>query len=183
MLRTTTMLSVLRTASRSLRTTATSRNLQAATAEKLTIPVPEGSAKPPNPKLDVIVNQIATLNLLEVSELSSLLKKKLNLPETAIMPMGGFAQGAAAPAASSEEEEEAPKTVKTAYKVKMIKFDDKQKVALIKEIKSLFEGMNLVQAKKFVESVPTFVKEDVTKEEAEKLKEALTKIGAIIEIE
>lgn len=65
----------------------------------------------------------------------------------------------------------------------MIKFDDKQKVALIKEMKNLFEGMNLVQAKKFVESVPTLVKEDVTKEEAEKLKETLTKIGAVIEIE
>lgn len=65
----------------------------------------------------------------------------------------------------------------------MTKFDDKQKVALIKEIKNLFEGMNLVQAKKFVESCPTLVKEDVTKEEAEKLKETLTKIGAVIEIE
>lgn len=43
--------------------------------------------------------------------------------------------------------------------------------------------MNLVQAKKFVESVPALVKEDLTKEEAEKLKETLTKIGAVIEIE
>lgn len=65
----------------------------------------------------------------------------------------------------------------------MVKFDDKQKVALIKEIKSLFEGMNLVQAKKFVESCPTVVKEDLSKEDAEKMKESLTKIGAVIEIE
>lgn len=67
--------------------------------------------------------------------------------------------------------------------MKLIKFDDKQKVALIKEVKSLFDGMNLVQAKKFVESVPTLVKEDISKEEAEKLKETLTKIGAVVEIE
>lgn len=67
--------------------------------------------------------------------------------------------------------------------MKLIKFDDKQKVALIKEIKTLFDGMNLVQAKKFVESVPAFVREDVTKEEADKLKETLTKIGAVVEIE
>lgn len=65
----------------------------------------------------------------------------------------------------------------------MVKFDDTKKIALIKEVKNLFEGMNLVQAKKFVESVPTIVKEDISKEEAEKLKEQLTKIGAIIEIE
>lgn len=65
----------------------------------------------------------------------------------------------------------------------MTKFDDKQKVALIKEVKSLLEGMNLVQAKKFVESVPTVVKADISKDEAEKLKEALSKVGAVIEIE
>lgn len=182
MLKTISMMNVLRITSRSIRTSAIARNVQAAAAsEKLTIPVPEGSERPPNPKLDNIVNQIASLNILEVSDLSNLLKKKLNLPDTAMMPMGGFVQ--AGPAKSEEEEAEAPKAVKTAFKVKMVKYDEKQKVALIKEIKNHFDGMNLVQAKKFVESVPTIVKEDVTKEEAEKLKELLTKIGAVIEIE
>lgn len=186
MLRSRAIIDLLKISARSMRSSAVNRNVQAATAgssEKLSIPVPEGSDKPINPKLDNIVNQIASLNILEVSELSSLLKKKLNLPDTAMMPMGGafMAQPAAAPA--EEEEEAVPKTVKTSFKVKMTKFDEKQKVALIKEVKNLFDGMNLVQAKKFVESVPTIVKEDVSKEEAEKLKEALTKIGAVIEIE
>lgn len=67
--------------------------------------------------------------------------------------------------------------------MKLTKFDDKQKVPLIKELKSLLEGFNLVQAKKFVESAPAVVKADVSKDEAEKLKEALTKVGAVIEIE
>lgn len=182
MLKTTSMINLLRITSRSLRTSTISRTAQAATAEKLTTPVSEGSERPPNPKLDVIVSQIASLNILEVSELSTLLKKKLNLPDTAMMPMGGFA-AAPAPLAAEDDEEQAPKTVKSTFKVKMVKFDEKQKVALIKEIKTLFEGMNLVQAKKFVESVPTVVKDEVPKEEAEKLKEALTKIGAVIEIE
>jgi large subunit ribosomal protein L7/L12 len=200
------MFNLIKISARSIKTSTIYRNVQAAsaTAEKLSIPVPEGSDKPFNPKLDTIVNQIASLNILEVSELSSLLKKKLNLPETAMaMPMG-FAQGGAAAApckitnqflnetstdfklfflAEEDEEAAAPKKVQTAFKVKMLKFDDKQKVALIKEIKNLFEGMNLVQAKKFVESVPTLVKEDISKEEAEKLKESLSKIGAVIEIE
>jgi len=79
-----------------------------------------------------------------------------------------------------------------------MKFDDKQKVALIKEVKNLLEGMNLVQvstilimsmiqisyeilqfqAKKFVESAPTVIKSDIGKDEAERLKEAFTKVGA-----
>ncbi|XP_054734004.1 50S ribosomal protein L7/L12 [Anastrepha obliqua] len=151
-------------------------------AEKLVPPPPESEAKPPNPKLDNIVNSIAALNLLEVSELSALLKKKLNLPETSFVPQ--FAAGPARPAGGEEEEEEAaPKKVQTEFKVKLLKFDEKQKVALIKEVKNLLEGMNLVQAKKFVESAPTIVKEGIPKEEAEKLKEAFSKVGAIIEIE
>lgn len=69
------------------------------------------------------------------------------------------------------------------FQVKMTKYDEKQKVALIKEVKGLLEGFNLVQAKKFVESVPTVVKADISKDEAEKLKEALSKVGAVVEID
>ncbi|KAH8380076.1 hypothetical protein KR009_008755 [Drosophila setifemur] len=159
---------------------ATAPAVSGSVAEKLVPPTPEGAVKPPNPKLDGIVNNIAALNLLEVAELSTLLKQKLNLPETAFAPQ--FAAGPAR-AAPEEEEEAAPKKVQTSFKVKLVKFDEKQKVALIKEVKNLLEGMNLVQAKKFVESAPTIVKEDIPKEEAEKLKDALAKAGAVVEIE
>ncbi|XP_058837491.1 large ribosomal subunit protein bL12m [Topomyia yanbarensis] len=149
---------------------------------KLTVPIPDGVDKPVNPKLQSIVDNIAILNLLEVSELSALLKKRLNLPDTALMP-AGFTGGFRSAVAPVDEEEAPPKVVKTTFKVKLVKFDEKQKVALIKEVKNLLDGMNLVQAKKFVESAPTMVKEDIPKDEAEKLKEAFTKVGAIIEIE
>ncbi|GAB0093986.1 mitochondrial ribosomal protein L12 [Sergentomyia squamirostris] len=149
--------------------------------DKMKMPPPEGSADADNPKLVKLVNEIAALNLLEVSELSGLLKRKLNLPDASFMPMAGIPMAGAQ--AAEEEEEQAPKAVQTAFKVKLMKFDEKQKVALIKEVKSLLEGMNLVQAKKFVESAPAIVKEDIPKDEAEKLKEALTKVGAEIVIE
>lgn len=167
---------------RSFMKCATVNNLAAAPqtqGDKLTIPVPEGSDKPANPKLIKIVTDISQLNLLEVSELSSLLKKTLNLPDAPMMP--AFAMAGPGPAA--EEEDEAPKKVQSAFKVKLMKFDDKQKVPLIKEIKRLMDGMNLVQAKQFVESVPAIVREDLPKEEAEKLKDELTKVGAVVEIE
>ncbi|XP_063696097.1 uncharacterized protein LOC134827406 [Culicoides brevitarsis] len=171
---------------RHLSTSARLRSAATATAttQKLEVPPPEGAEKPFNPKLSKIVDEIATLNLLEVSELSSLLKKKLNLPDAPMMPaFGAMPMGGAAPKADEEEEEVAVKKVQTAFKVKLMKFDEKQKVALIKEVKNLLEGMNLVQAKKFVESAPTIVKEDVPKEEADKLKEALSKVGAEIVVE
>lgn len=150
--------------------------------EKLEMPPPEALGGPDNPKLTKLVNEISALNLIEVSELSGMLKKKLNLPDASFMPMTGMGMAQVSPT-EEEEEEAAPKTVQTAFKVKLMKFDDKQKVALIKEIKNLLEGMNLVQAKKFVESAPAIVKEDIPKDEAEKLKEALTKVGADIVIE
>ena len=150
----------------------------------MSMPPPEGVDRPVSPKLAKIADDISALNLLEVSELSSLLKKKLNLPETSFMPAMGVAMPAGGAAAADEDDEAAaPKKVQTSFKVKMVKFDEKQKVALIKEIKGLMDGMNLVQAKKFVESTPALVKDDVSKDEAEKLKEALSKVGAVIEIE
>ena len=56
-------------------------------------------------------------------------------------------------------------------------------VALIKEIKNQVEGMNLVQAKKFVESCPAVVKTDIGKDEAESLKKALEAVGAECTVE
>jgi ribosomal protein L7/L12 len=43
-----------------------------------------------------------------------------------------------------------PVKVQTSFTVKLLKFEDGKKVALIKEIKSLLEGMNLVQVKGFL---------------------------------
>ncbi|XP_046663314.1 54S ribosomal protein L12, mitochondrial [Homalodisca vitripennis] len=97
-----------------------------------------------------------------------------------MMAVGAVAAGGQV---QEDEEEAAPKAVKTDFTVKLMKFDEKQKVPLIKEVKNLIEGMNLVQAKKFVESAPAVVKADISKDEAEKLKEALVKVGAEIVIE
>ena len=77
-----------------------------------------------------------------------------------------------------EEEEAAPVAVQTSFTVKLEKFDAAKKVAVIKAVKSVVEGMNLVQAKKFVESAPAVVKTDLAKDEAEKIKEALIAVGA-----
>lgn len=46
------------------------------------------------------------------------------------------------------QEEEEEKIVQSLFTVKLIKYDEKQKVPLIKEIKALVEGMNLVQVRK-----------------------------------
>lgn len=51
-----------------------------------------------------------------------------------------------------EGEDEGPKTVKTSFTIRLTKFDDTKKVPLIKEVKNIVEGMNLVQVRVVHES-------------------------------
>lgn len=155
-----------------------SAEVQVTATENLTIPPPSNVEKQVSPKIEKLFTEISQLNLIEVSELNDVLKKRLNLPDAP-----AFAVGAVAAPAKDEEEEETPKNVKSSFTVKLMKFDDKQKVPLIKEIKNLVEGMNLVQAKKFVESAPAVVKADISKDEADKLKEAIEKVGGTVEVD
>ena len=96
--------------------------------------------------------------------------------------MAGGPTPAAAPV-EEEVEEVAPVAIQTSFTLKLNSFAADKKVALIKEIKANVEGMNLVQAKKFVESAPAVVKADLAKDEAEKLKAALEGAGATCVIE
>ncbi|KAI8988956.1 ribosomal protein L7/L12 C-terminal domain-containing protein [Pilobolus umbonatus] len=141
------------------------------------IPVP-GTEGNVDPKIAAIVDQIEGLTLLQTSELVSQLKTRLNIQDIA-MPMSMPAGGAAAPAAAAEEEKPAEKTE---FNVKIDKVDAASKAKVIREVKNL-AGLNLVDAKKFVESVPKVLKENLSKEEAEKLKKALEAIGATVILE
>ncbi|EUC65402.1 60S ribosomal protein L7/L12 [Rhizoctonia solani AG-3 Rhs1AP] len=87
--------------------------------------------------------------------------------------------GAPTAAASAEDTpaEEKPKE-KTIFNVKLEKFDPASKAKIIREVKAIMPNMNLVEAKKFVESVPKILKENVPKEEAEKLMKTLKDLGA-----
>jgi len=147
--------------------------MYSAATQPLTEPQSDGSVLTGSPKLEKLYAEITSLTMIEVSEFTELLKVRLNLKD---IPMGAMV--GAPVAAKQDDEEEVVTTVKTSFTVKLMKFDEKQKVSLIKEVKNLMEGMNLVQAKKFVESAPTVIKADIGKDEAEKLKEAFTKVGA-----
>ncbi|CAG5122847.1 unnamed protein product [Candidula unifasciata] len=145
------------------------------------LPPPESdiSKKLYPPKIQKLVEDISHLTLLEVADLNELLKKTLNIRDAPIMAM---AAAAAAPKVE-EEVEVAPQREKVNFTVKLVNFQADKKVQLIKEVKNLLEGVNLVQAKKFVESLPQVVKADITKEEAEKLKESLVAVGAEVVVE
>ena len=136
-----------------------------------------------SPKLTTIVDQIEKLTLLEAAELVAQLKERLNIQDIA-MPSASAAPVAAAPAAeAAPAEEEKPKEkALVTVKLKGLK-DASAKAKVIKEIKALNSNMNLVEAKKFVESAPQILKEGLTKEEAEKLQKAIEAAGGLTETE
>ncbi|KAF9092279.1 hypothetical protein BGX29_010527 [Mortierella sp. GBA35] len=146
-------------------------------ADKLDAP---GSSKDVDPKIVSIVDQISGLTLLQTADLVSLLKTRLNIQEIS-MPVGGGA--AAAPAAAAAPVEEEKVAEKTEFNVKLEKFDAAAKAKLIREIKNIIPGINLVEAKKFVEGAPKVVKENLNKADAEKLKKTLEDLGATVSLE
>lgn len=137
------------------------------------------------PKIQQLVQDIASLTLLEISDLNELLKKTLKIQDVGFMPMGAVAPGAPPAAAAPEAtEEDLPKRKEqTHFTVRLTEAKPVDKVKLIKEIKSHIQGINLVQAKKLVESLPQEIKANVPKAEAEKIKAALEAVGGTVVLE
>ncbi|KAH7943968.1 39S ribosomal protein L12, mitochondrial [Rhipicephalus sanguineus] len=161
-------------------TAAVSATAKSYSTEVLAQPASSAEERHYPEKITRIVDDIAKLTLMEVADLNELLKKTLNIQETPMMAGAWAAPAAAAP--QEEDEGEKVAKVQTSFTVKLLKFDDAKKIQLIKEIKNLMEGINLVQAKKFVESAPQVVKADLPKDEAEKLKSSIEMAGGTCEI-
>ena len=122
-------------------------------------------------KLDGIIEQIAGLSVLELSELVKALEEKFGVSAAAPVAAAGVA---GAPAAAAEE--------KTEFDVVLAGFDAAKKVAIIKAVREVVPGLGLKEAKDIVEGAPKTIKEDVNKEEAEKIKKVLEAQGAKVEI-
>uniref|UniRef100_A0A8C8S8F9 Large ribosomal subunit protein bL12m n=1 Tax=Pelusios castaneus TaxID=367368 RepID=A0A8C8S8F9_9SAUR len=144
----------------------------------------DNAPKEYSPKIQQLVQDIASLTLLEISDLNELLKKTLKIQDMGLMPMGGMMPQHAVESATQEAEEEAlRKPEKVIFTVKLTEVKAVDKVKLIKEVKNWMDGLNLVQAKKLVESLPQEIKANVPKEEAEKIKAALEAVGGIVVLE
>ena len=139
---------------------------------------PLNGAKVYEPKIVNIVENISQLTLREVADLNELLKSTLNIKDIAVA--APIAQAGPSAGAADTEEEKAPE--RDEFAVKLISFSAADKIKLIKALKVAKPEFNLVQAKKFVESVPQMVIEAASKEDCEKMKKDLEEAGGKIEI-
>ncbi|MEF2074537.1 50S ribosomal protein L7/L12 [Consotaella aegiceratis] len=118
-----------------------------------------------------IVEDLSSLTVLEAAELSKMLEEKWGV--SAAAPVAVAAAGGAAAAAEPVEE-------KTEFDV-ILAEAGAQKINVIKEVRAL-TGLGLKEAKDLVDGAPKPVKEGVSKDEADKVKEQLEKAGAKVEI-
>jgi large subunit ribosomal protein L7/L12 len=119
--------------------------------------------------LQKIVDDLSSLTVLEAADLARMLEEKWGVSAAAAVAVAGPAGPAAAPA---EE--------KTEFTVVLAAVGDK-KIEVIKEVRAL-TGLGLKEAKDLVEGAPKPVKEGVNKEEADKIKATLEKVGAKVEL-
>jgi large subunit ribosomal protein L7/L12 len=122
--------------------------------------------------LQKIVDELSTLTVLEAADLAKMLEEKWGVSAAAAVAVAAGPAGAAAGAAAAEE--------KTEFTVVLAAAGDK-KIEVIKEVRAL-TGLGLKEAKDLVEGAPKPVKEGVNKEEADKVKATLEKVGAKVEL-
>ena len=121
---------------------------------------------------DELVNAIAELTVLELSELVKAIEEKFGVKAAA--PAVAVA-AAAAPAAGAAAEE------KDEFNVVLTAVDAAKKIAVIKVVREV-TGLGLKEAKDLVEGAPKAVKENVAKAEAEELKKKITEAGGTVEL-
>ncbi len=121
--------------------------------------------------LQKLVDDLSQLTVLEAADLAKMLEEKWGVSAAAAVAVAA-APGGGAAAAPVEE--------KTEFTVMLTAIGDK-KIEVIKEVRAL-TGLGLKEAKDLVEGAPKPVKEDVSKDEAEKVKAQLEKAGAKVEL-
>ncbi len=122
--------------------------------------------------VNTLADQLVNLTIKEVTELAAVLKDKYGIEPAAaaVAIAAGPAGGGAAPAAAE----------KTEFDV-VLNSGGANKLNVIKEVKNLL-NLGLKEAKDLVDGAPSVLKQGVSKEEANSLKDTLTAAGAEIEV-
>jgi large subunit ribosomal protein L7/L12 len=121
-----------------------------------------------------ILEAIASMTVLEVSELVKAMEEKFGVSAAAPVAVAAAAAPGAGAAEAAEE--------KTEFNVILKAYDETKKIPVIKEVRAV-PGLGLKEAKDLVEGAPKPLKEGVSKEDAAKIKEQVTAAGGTVEIE
>jgi large subunit ribosomal protein L7/L12 len=125
-------------------------------------------------KIQQVIETIEGLTVTELAELVKTLKDKFGVSAPAFMASGPMpAAGAAAPAEAKAEEQ-------SEFTVTLVSVGDK-KIQVLKELRAVTQ-LGLKEAKDIIDKTPSVVKENVSKEDAAKIKAKLEEVGAKVEV-
>ena len=145
---------------------------------------PDGKVTAPE-YLHEMADEIVHLTMLEMNELVNKIADHYGFHEGILSP--DDAEGGDDDDGEDDDEEggkdgPADGGPKTAFDVKLVGFDAKAKIKVIKEVRALVPGLGLKEAKALVEEAPKVIQKDINKELAEEIKAKLEGIGAEVEI-
>jgi large subunit ribosomal protein L7/L12 len=121
--------------------------------------------------LKKFAEELVNLTVKEVNELATILKEEYGIePAAAAVAVAGPVGGG----------EAAPAEEKTSFDV-ILKAPGGQKLQIVKLVKEI-TGLGLKEAKAVVDSAPAPVKEGISKDEAESIKNQLVEAGAEVEL-
>jgi large subunit ribosomal protein L7/L12 len=123
---------------------------------------------------DELLEAIGNMTVLELADFVKAFEEKFGV--TAAAPVAVAAAGGGAAAAPVEAEDE-----KDEFDVILAAAGDK-KIDVIKVVRQVVSGLGLKEAKDLVDAAPKPVLEKVSKEDAQKAKEALEGAGATVEL-
>ena len=134
---------------------------------------------------EAVFNKLIQLDLVEVRLITELVAQKLGAFITDNDRMGRSITVSTTSTEAKNEVASEQVQEKTVFDLKLVAFDEKSKIKVIKEIRAI-TNLGLKEAKDLVEAsstaTPKILKKDIKKEEAEALKEKLVAAGAVVEI-
>ncbi|GKY93734.1 hypothetical protein MPSEU_000340500 [Mayamaea pseudoterrestris] len=125
-----------------------------------------------------LAEEMVNLTLLEMNELVNKIAHHYGFHDGMLSPDDG--EGGAG-GADDDDESNVAAPAKTAFDVKLVSFDDKAKIKVIKEVRAI-AGLGLKEAKEMVEGAPKIVLKQIKQEQADEIKAKLEELGAVIEI-
>ncbi len=159
-------------------------SMNTTTTTTTTIPEEKEEYTFQHPKAQQIFQKMIQLQRDDLAIVSELINEKLGIIITQADTRGGISSVGGGNGAEEADDADAAaaQEAKTHADLKLVAFDAKAKIKVIKEVRAI-TGLGLKEAKEMVEGAPKVVKKDVKLEEAEELKAKLEGIGATIELE
>lgn len=127
-------------------------------------------------KINNIIESLKSLTLLEAAELVKKIEEVFDVDASSISNAGMLMMPSQSTEISASEIDE-----KTEFDIILEEVPSSNKIAILKVVRSL-TALGLKEAKELVESTPKLVKENASKEEAEKIKDQLEEVGAKVSI-